>query len=98
MKFLPVLCLLLCGCVAPQMTLMNNTPYRLDVTARNQLIYTDLPPGHAVPIPVNPWQERIGVAVAAYDDQGHYVGANDWTFYCGQEQVWRIDRINKPQP
>ena len=98
MKILPILCFLLCGCAGPQMMLVNNTPYRLDVTASNHLLYTNLPPGHVVPIAVNPWQQRTGVAVAAYDEKGRYVGANDWIYYCGQDQVWRIDRINKPQP
>jgi hypothetical protein len=91
-------CFLLCGCAGPQMTLVNNTPYTLDVTAGNQMISTNLPPGHTLKVSSPPWRDRIGVVVAGYDSQGHYIGANDWTFYCGQDQVWRIDRITKPNP
>lgn len=80
------------------MTLVNNTSYTLDVTAENQMISTNLPPGQTLKVRSNPWRDRIGVAVAAYDFDGHYMGANDWTFYCGLDQVWRIDRIIKPNP
>lgn len=98
MKWPILICLVICGCKAPQMTLVNNTRYALDVTASNQLISTNLPPGQTLTIPYSLWQERSGVAVAAYDQDGNYVGANDWTFYCGHEQVWRVDHLYKTQP
>lgn len=98
MKLTTFFCVLLCGCAAPQMTLVNNTDARLNVIAGNQTICTNLLPGQTVPIPNDIWKERIGVAVVGYDASGSYVGANDWTFYCGLDQVWRIDRLNKPQP
>lgn len=93
--FLPLLAF---GCASSEMTLMNNTSYFVDVTAENRMIYQNVPPGSAVKIPSDPWKERIGVAVAAYDCHGTYVGANDWTFYPGLDQVWRMDRITRVNP
>jgi hypothetical protein len=80
------------------MTLVNNTPYLLNVTQSNELVATNLPSGATLPIPMSRWQDRTGVAVAAYDGHGHYIGARDWVFYNGQEQVWRVDYITKPVP
>lgn len=97
-KLIYLLPLLLFGCASPEMTLMNNTPYFVDVTAENQKICQNLPPGSAIKIPSDPWKDRIGVAVAAYDSKGRYIGANDWIFYSGQSQVWRMDRITKLNP
>lgn len=100
MKLTVFLCALtiLCGCASPQLTLINNTTANLDVIAENQLLCVNLPPGHGVPIPNDPWKTHIAVAVVGRDNSGSYLGANDWTFYSGQDQVWRVDRLNKAQP
>jgi len=87
---------LLCGCASQQLTVVNNTTANLDVISENQLLCLNLPPGQTLPVPSNAWKTHIAVVVIGRDDHGSYVGANDWTFYCGQDQVWRVDRLNKP--
>lgn len=78
--------------------LVNNTKANLDVISENTVLCTGLPPGQGVPIPNNAWKDRVAVAVIGRDDHGNYIGANDWTFYCGQDQIWRVDRLNEPYP
>lgn len=97
MKLTALLCLL-CGCAAqvPQLTVVNNTAANLDVIAENQLLCANLPPGQGLPVPTNPWKTHIAVVVIGRDDHGSYIGANDWIFYAGQDQVWRVDRLNTP--
>ena len=78
------------------MTLVNNTPSRLNITIDSVLVYTNVLPGQTVPILGSAWVSRTPVVVTGYDDVGRYVGANDWTFYNGQAQVWRVDSLSAP--
>lgn len=79
------------------MTLVNNTPCVLNITIDSVLVFTNVAPGQTVPIAGSAWVPRTPVVVTGYDNKGHYVGANDWIFYNGQAQVWRVDRLNPPQ-
>jgi len=78
------------------MTQVNNTPCRLNVTIDSALVYTNVAPGQTVPIHGSAWVPRTPVIVTGYDDKGKYVGANDWIFYNGQAQVWRVEELKKP--
>lgn len=78
------------------MLLVNNTPYFLKVTSDSGQHFTNLHPGEVLAISPTSWVPRTGVAVSGYDRMGHYVGANDWTFYNGQSaQIWRVDRLQR---
>ena len=80
------------------MTLVNNTPSRLNVTIDSVLVYTNVLPGQTVPILSSAWVARTPVVVTGYDDAGRYVGASDWIFYNGQAQVWRVESLSAPRP
>jgi hypothetical protein len=78
------------------MTLVNNTPTRLNITIDSVLVFTNIAPGQTVPIHGSAWVPRTPVVVTGYDEKGRYVGASDWIFYNGQAQVWRVESLTKP--
>lgn len=78
------------------MTLVNNTPCTLNVTIDSVLVYTNVAPGQTVAIHGSSWVPRTPVIVTGYDEKGRYQGANDWIFYNGQAQVWRVDKLHSP--
>jgi len=78
------------------MLLVNNTGCALTVTAQNTVVYKNVQPGQTVCIQPADYSDKTAVAVTGWKDE-QYIGADDWIFYNGQAQVWRVDHLNPPR-
>lgn len=75
--------------------IINNTAYDLDVIQDGAKI-AKLTPGQSMTLPPAFWREASLVSVAARS-QGHYVGANSYTFSRYTVYNWQIDYVIKPE-
>lgn len=96
-------CLLAAGCTtvySPQgdkqrigtseHTVVNNTPFNLDVNINGAEVYKAISPGQVVPIRPGFLSTATVVVVTAHDGNGQYVGAATSTFHLNVPRAWVV--------
>jgi hypothetical protein len=78
-------------------SVLNNTPFALDVFVDGELIVKNLLTGQVCPIKFPFFAKKQCVAVTGHDEAGNYTGQATWIFLWDCPEVWTVNRLLPPQ-
>lgn len=79
-------------------SILNNTPYLLDIFQDGSLVRSNLRTGLVFPVPPRLFQGVSILTVTGHTDAGIYVGASRWIFYWNSPDTWIVNGLDEAAP